>query len=86
MNWRYSVHNFLSDTMLEPLYWRWIPRSVRRRGEHWHYYVVEKPMTALFCKVAGHFPTVDHCGMAAHDLCLWCGKSMPGQAERSHRA
>lgn len=85
MNWRYTMHTFLTDTMLEPLYWPRVPRPVKRRLERWHYRLVEKPVAWGFCRLTGHYATMDHCGMAKHDLCLWCGKAMPGQAQRGPR-
>jgi len=44
-------------------------------------YVVQ-PLIKITCKIKGHEPVQDHCGIPAHDHCLWCGKSMPGQAAR----
>ena len=35
------------------------------------------------CLIIGHNPTMDHCGIPAHDYCSSCGKLMPNQAKRN---
>lgn len=39
-------------------------------------------LTKMTCWLLGHDATMDHCGIPAHDLCAFCGKSMPNQAKR----
>lgn len=34
------------------------------------------------CKVWGHDPTMDHCGMPAHDYCQVCMQRTPGAVAR----
>lgn len=36
----------------------------------------------LACRVWGHDPTIDHCGMPAHDYCQACGVLTPGAVPR----
>lgn len=33
------------------------------------------------CKILGHVPIADQCGIPNHDFCAYCMKSMPGKAE-----
>jgi hypothetical protein len=35
------------------------------------------PAQWLLCKVLGHEPTRDQCGLPQHDFCPWCLKSLP---------
>jgi hypothetical protein len=81
---RYRIHQFLTDDILAPLYWSWMPisRRGRRRIERWHFLLVDKGLGKLWCRYLGHLPIVDHCGLPAHDLCAWCLTDMPGQAPR----
>lgn len=34
----------------------------------------------ILCFFAGHVAVRDHCMIPEHDYCMWCHKSMPGQA------
>ena len=43
-----------------------------------------EPAAKLICRIWGHVPTRDHCGLPAHDYCLGCNEPTPGQAQ--HRA
>lgn len=38
-----------------------------------------QPMHAAVCRVYGHRPERDQCGIPAHDYCGWCRASTPGQ-------
>lgn len=42
--------------------------------------LIEDPGKVLMCRLFGHDPERDHCGMPEHDCCLWCQKLMPFQA------
>lgn len=44
--------------------------------------LVEQPGRWLLCKLFGHEPVADQCNRPEHDLCLWCQRSMPDQAQR----
>jgi hypothetical protein len=35
------------------------------------------------CRIWGHDPIADQCGIPAHDFCGWCQKTMPNQAPRA---
>lgn len=36
----------------------------------------------ILCKLFGHYPTMDHCGMPDHDYCSDCEILMPGKAKQ----
>lgn len=36
----------------------------------------------LGCKLLGHVPIPDQCGIPDHDFCAWCQKSMPGMGQK----
>lgn len=36
----------------------------------------------VVCRLLGHAPAADHCGIPDHDCCAFCGVSTPGQARR----
>lgn len=40
----------------------------------------------VLCRVLGHMPIADQCGIPAHDYCAWCNKSMPDQARERVRS
>lgn len=44
---------------------------------------IEQPALWVLCKLFGHAPIMDHCGMPKHDHCAYCWKQLPNQAPRS---
>lgn len=62
------------------MHWLW-----RDDRPEWANHLVDPlidPASRLLCLVCGHQPVNDQCGCLEHDFCVWCRKSMPGQAAR----
>lgn len=72
-DWIYErITKDLPDTDWRSRVWERLPESAK--GVH-----------RLVCRVVGHSPTPDHCGMPAHDYCEWCEVRTPHQAPRRAR-
>jgi hypothetical protein len=56
---------------------KWEDRMYRWQEEY-----IQYGLSKMICKIWGHQPVPDHCGMPKHDHCMGCGIRMPGQAPR----
>jgi hypothetical protein len=66
-----------------------IPLGLRQKiGEYleWETESPEYAATQMFaltlCRLLGHLPVLDHCGLPEHDYCAGCGERTPGQGRR----
>lgn len=60
---------------------RWLIES-RTYDKDWFPWWIDDVWQWILCQVFGHGPSPDHCGIPAHDYCVWCQKSMPNQYVR----
>lgn len=51
-------------------------------GEHEEIDEARSLIARFICKIYGHEPTQDQCGMPEHDYCTICEELTPGQAPR----
>ena len=72
MSRRADINNWTWRTWLA-----WVPER-----KWWPIWIDDQWWHKLWCWAIDHDPIQDHCGMPDHDLCAWCGKSMPSQAKR----
>ena len=72
-----------------------VAQRIRRRVMHWYWRNVDRlpdwvldsrlfdisepVLVRAGCRIAGHEPTRDQCGLPEHDFCLWCDTRMPGE-------
>jgi hypothetical protein len=56
---------------------RWVSVSTLERID-----MVVQALQRPLCWLLGHQPERDQCNLPEHDYCLFCQKSMPGQAHR----
>lgn len=62
---------------------RRLPEPTRDKISYWLDEHVVDHVARVLCRLTGHIPTVDHCGMPEHDYCEGCQKLMPGMADRT---
>jgi hypothetical protein len=76
---RARINLWLSDTQYE--WWMrcgaWSDPFVNAQVR-----LIEKPAKWLLCRLFGHKAIGDQCGIPEHDFCVWCDRSLPGQAPR----
>lgn len=61
----------------------WFDLCEKRGWPDWVWDITDGPVDFIIrivCKIKGHEPIPDNCGIPAHDYCAWCMKSTPGQA------
>lgn len=70
MRWFWLV----PDRVLDRFSWA----HSRRSDKLWEAFsFVEDQVAALLCRVYGHKPERDQCGIPEHDFCFYCKKRMP---------
>jgi hypothetical protein len=80
--WAQSAYLWLTDGQYDGL-------DARVPDDHWRWKVgevVQRVGVATLCFTLGHYAISDQCGKPEHDLCTFCMKSMPNQAERKPSA
>jgi hypothetical protein len=71
---------WLTDGLYDSIEKRFGEPALERVIDHIERWV-EKPLVRLLCKLFEHKPGSD-CSIPEHDFCIYCGRSMPGQAAR----
>lgn len=62
--WAWADHDRVPESILDSRPYEWFITAIEWIG----------------CKLAGHQPERDQCGIPEHDACTWCRKHMPNQA------
>lgn len=73
----HRLYFFLWDKMYDRIP-EWVPANWWDMVET----VVEDPAKWILCKIYGHSPEGDQCGIPAHDFCIWCNRSIPYGRQR----
>lgn len=79
----HKVYAYLWDDMYDKLIERekdilYTPGVAKKDPLSWRArFAVEKSGLWILCKIYGHEPERDQCGIPEHDFCGWCNRSMP---------